>query len=427
MERYDAVIIGGGIAGLTAALYLAKEGKKTAVLEKSSRFGGRAMTINKNGVLMNLGAHALYKGGEADKIFEELGVSIKGNKPSVAAQVIWKNDVYQVPMGWRSLFSKQFLTLSGKLRLVKLMVHLYKMDLNSVPHESLQTWAEREIADPMVRHFFFALCRTATYTHAANIQLARPVIRQVQRVLKEGVFYADYGWESIINELKSKAAQYGAKLHETAGVERIDCNGEVKRVWCPHDHSFEAHHVIMAVPPHEACRLIPNSEKTSLYRWKEEALSVTASCFDMGLKTLPNKNHQFAIGLDQPVFFTNQSRAAKLSNDGKCVVSLVKYHDLTRTHLDLQSEKQQLDAAMDLLHPGWKKEAAEQQYLPKITIVHNFPHTGRTENPGPAVPEIKGIYIAGDWAGHEELLADAAAASAKRAAMHILKGDKVSV
>lgn len=45
------------------------------------------MTINKNGVLMNIGAHALYKGGEAKKIFDELEITIKGNEPSTDAHV----------------------------------------------------------------------------------------------------------------------------------------------------------------------------------------------------------------------------------------------------------------------------------------------------------------------------------------------------
>lgn len=31
------------------------------------------------------------------------------------------------------------------------------------------------------------------------------------------------------------------------------------------------------------------------------------------------------------------------------------------------------------------------------------------------------VYVAGDWAGHDEILADAAVASGKRAALHILK------
>ena len=63
MNTFDIAIVGGGLAGLTASIYLAKAGRKVIVLEKSSQFGGRGMTINKNGICMNLGAHALYRGG----------------------------------------------------------------------------------------------------------------------------------------------------------------------------------------------------------------------------------------------------------------------------------------------------------------------------------------------------------------------------
>jgi hypothetical protein len=44
----------------------------------------------------------------------------------------------------------------------------------------------------------------------------------------------------------------------------------------------------------------------------------------------------------------------------------------------------------------------------------------RHENPGPAVPEIQGLYVAGEWASHGEVLVDAATASAKRAIQHML-------
>ena len=55
------------------------------------------------------------------------------------------------------------------------------------------------------------------------------------------------------------------------------------------------------------------------------------------------------------------------------------------------------------------------------TVVHDFPHIDRVEKPGPNIPEMPGVYVAGDWAGHDEILADAAVASGKRAALHILK------
>ncbi|MGP4081097.1 hypothetical protein ACTWQL_14395 [Pseudalkalibacillus sp. R45] len=47
--------------------------------------------------------------------------------------------------------------------------------------------------------------------------------------------------------------------------------------------------------------------------------------------------------------------------------------------------------------------------------------------PVPDVPEIKGLYVAGDWVEDEELLVDVSLASAERAASHILKRNQVLV
>ncbi|HBZ09902.1 MAG TPA: dehydrogenase, partial [Bacillus bacterium] len=123
-------------------------------------------------------------------------------------------------------------------------------------------------------------------------------------------------------------------------------------------------------------------------------------------------------------FFTNQSRAAKLSDDGTVVVSLAKYHNPIE-EINAHADKQQLESIMDLLQPGWRQEVVVQQFLPKLTVSYNFPHLKRKENPGPSIPEMKGLYIAGDWTGHEEVLADAAAASGKRAAREILKAKEM--
>ncbi len=40
--NYDVIIIGGGIAGLTAALHLAERGLKPLILEADERVGGRS-------------------------------------------------------------------------------------------------------------------------------------------------------------------------------------------------------------------------------------------------------------------------------------------------------------------------------------------------------------------------------------------------
>src|SRR5882762_10434828 len=44
MQRYDAIIVGGGHNGLACAAYLARAGRKVLVLERRERIGGAAMT-----------------------------------------------------------------------------------------------------------------------------------------------------------------------------------------------------------------------------------------------------------------------------------------------------------------------------------------------------------------------------------------------
>ena len=44
INKYDAIVIGGGHNGLTAAAYLARSGKKVLVLERRHVLGGAAVT-----------------------------------------------------------------------------------------------------------------------------------------------------------------------------------------------------------------------------------------------------------------------------------------------------------------------------------------------------------------------------------------------
>jgi hypothetical protein len=55
--RTDAAIVGGGMAGLTVACYLARAGVDVTVFEKAPELGGRAATQNVDGFRFNRGGH----------------------------------------------------------------------------------------------------------------------------------------------------------------------------------------------------------------------------------------------------------------------------------------------------------------------------------------------------------------------------------
>lgn len=416
MRNYDVAVIGGGIAGLTAAIYAAKAGKQTVLIEKQDRLGGRAMSNKKKGAYFNLGGHALYY-GDAHATFRDLGLSLHGNKPSIDAYGIWKGKLSTMPMGVKSLFRTPLLSWKGKMELAAWLVKLGKLDTHLYDRISLREWIEENVQDPMVRNLFYSLMRTSSYVVAPDLQTAGPVLKQLNNSI-QGVLYLDRGWGAMVDELREKASEVGVNFLTKSNVTSIDHhNGIVQQVLCKDGTKLKAKNVVITTPPAAAHQLVPQAEATALHTWKEQAIEITAACLDVALRRLPKPKQQFVYGIDQTVFLSNQSRAAYLSEDGSQVVSLIKYQG---KETDSEQDLQDLEQTLDLVQPGWRDEVVVKQYLPKITVCHDFMHTKRLENPGPAVPEIKGLYVAGDWAAHGELLVDAATASAKRAVQHIL-------
>ncbi len=76
MRKNDAkiVIVGAGMAGLTAATYLAKAGYKVLLLEKNDRCGGLLGTLHYNGFYFDSGPRALVNSGIVKPILKELGI-----------------------------------------------------------------------------------------------------------------------------------------------------------------------------------------------------------------------------------------------------------------------------------------------------------------------------------------------------------------
>lgn len=85
---------------------------------------------------------------------------------------------------------------------------------------------------------------------------------------------------------------------------------------------------------------------------------------------------------------------------------------------DPHAVRRELEEALDLLVPGWRPRVVHDRFLPEMVVSTAL--TTTAARPDPAVPEVDGLFVAGDWVGGEGLLADASLASARAAARALL-------
>jgi oxygen-dependent protoporphyrinogen oxidase len=112
-------IVGGGIAGLTAALRLKRRGARVVVYEASDRVGGVIRTERRDGFLAELGPNSFSSLSPSLRtLFTEVGVASSVLPASPAARVryvVRKNKLLPVPLSPQDVLTTRLLSNTAKL------------------------------------------------------------------------------------------------------------------------------------------------------------------------------------------------------------------------------------------------------------------------------------------------------------------------
>jgi len=77
MKKFEFIVVGGGIAGLTAAVYLAKAKKDVLLIEKNEKCGGLMNSFVREGFQFEGGARALVNSGMVSPMAKDLGIQVR--------------------------------------------------------------------------------------------------------------------------------------------------------------------------------------------------------------------------------------------------------------------------------------------------------------------------------------------------------------
>ena len=301
----DAIVIGAGIAGLTAAAMLAKEGYKVAVLERDVHPGGCAAGFSQDGYRFAVGATVAMgfeEGGLHQRIYQMLGLkpryvavdpAIRVHLPDRKAWVMTDRDAWQRElehafpgrdMAGRDMAAKHAFWRKAE-QLARGLAHAAKrfpvmpfahpwdvFDTARAAHPALlpvfanlhRTVADllTEIDDPYHRAFvdgqlLDAMQTTAEHCVAPNGALALDIYRY-------GCQYKIGGLETIAQDLADYLRAHGGNVFHSTLAKAISTTNKRVQGVVTNRAQFEAPVVISAVPLANTAALLAEDVTSNL-------------------------------------------------------------------------------------------------------------------------------------------------------------------
>jgi phytoene dehydrogenase-like protein len=143
---------------------------------------------------------------------------------------------------------------------------------------------------------------------------------------------------------------------------------------------------------------------------------VYASTLDVALRTLPVPEQRVVFGLEEPLYFSVHTPAAKLVDGPGEVAHLIRYgeHDGAE-----HGARDRLEGLLDRVQPGWRDQVVDARFGRRLEVTHGrpLPGSGFAGRPPVRVPDVPGLFVAGDWVGDRGLLSDAVFASGRAAGL----------
>lgn len=226
--RYDAVVIGAGAGGMSAAARLTAAGKKVLLVERLNRLGGRASSELIDGHIVNVGAIAIERGGLFEETFDLLGVPLDIREPNPATVFYIDGKVINVAKGgWGMLlgsFTKQAAKIGAKFAEAR---------AGDLPEARLSTrqWLEQYTSNETVHAIFRNLCAAIFAANADELPARAFLVYFAQKGAFKRFGFCPRGTVGLWNDLGDGIRRAGGEIWLQAPVVAMHAsNGRVTAI-----------------------------------------------------------------------------------------------------------------------------------------------------------------------------------------------------
>ena len=333
MSQLRVAVVGGGLAGIAAALSAADAGAQVTLLERRPHLGGLTTSIERDGLSFDNGQHVflrcctayrafLERIGGSDQVYLQKRLNVPVLGPDGKRSAIWRSDLPAPFHLAVSLLRYQPLSWKERLRLLGPVLALRRMDPRdpSLDTISFAKWLGKRHQSPQAIDRLWNLIIQPTVNVSSNdasLALATQVFRIGFLDRADG---ADMGWSKV--PLAQLHGENARRALDESGVETL-LNTSVTSISGSAD-SFTvetnsghvtADRVIVATPPRTAASL--------------GVVSDVALADELGMSPIVNIHFVFdrkvtdlalCACLDSPIEFLFDRTDASGATSGQCLV-----------------------------------------------------------------------------------------------------------
>lgn len=420
------LVVGGGLAGLSAAARLAHHGYQVTLLEKAPKLGGRAITIPMKGFNFNFGAHAIYARDRSilRKFQSEINLQVDW-KDFTASKAYYDLGSFTTPMPatLEGLYKTKILDANNKVRFAYEIAKTISSIERGESGQLIGEYLERE--PEQIRDLLLTVASSNFFTNESE-KIPSPLFFQYYKRLfstNRAVAYIGGGWQSIVDGFAKIIEANGGQIITKEKVTKLELDGnQIVKLYGKEGTEYEANHFIFCIPPKDLATLFVDTPYSHLFTEFNNYSPTQVVVYDVGLSKRIPSPYTYIYHKQERVFITDISYYDQtcVPEGGQLMQAIAYLNDEEIAAGKADEKVATIESVYDKHFNGWRDLLVAKRISKKATVQEI-----KCINDQRLMPvkfySLPNAFFAGDWCQGEGQLSELSFSSAYEVTNRLIK------